>query len=99
MVSNRLNGEQIEELKQQAAAHFWPHARPAGDMSDDSGIKLVTSAKGVWVEDAEGKQWFDTISGMWLKTSATVGKRLPRPSSSRCRRSATRQGAPSAPPR
>ena len=67
MVSSRLNGEQIEELKQQAAAHFWPHARPAGDMSDDSGIKLVTSAKGVWVEDAEGKQWFDTIPGMWLK--------------------------------
>ncbi len=44
MVSNRLNGEQIEELKQQAAAHFWPHSRPAGDMSDESGIKLVTSA-------------------------------------------------------
>ena len=67
MASDRLNGEQIEELKQQAAAHFWPHARAAGDMSDDSGIKLVTSAKGVWVEDADGKQWFDTLSGMWLK--------------------------------
>ena len=67
MASRPLDGEQIEELKQQAAAHFWPHARPAGDMSEESGIKLVTRAKGVWVEDVSGKQWFDMISGMWLK--------------------------------
>ncbi|MCI0439621.1 MAG: aspartate aminotransferase family protein [Chloroflexi bacterium] len=67
MVTNRLTGEEIEELKQLGAAHFWPHARQAGDMSDDTGIKLVTKAEGVWVEDAEGKRWFDTLSGMWLK--------------------------------
>ena len=67
MVANRLTGEQIEELKELASAHFWPHARPAGDMSDETGIRLVTNAKGVWVEDAEGRQWFDTLAGMWLK--------------------------------
>ena len=67
MVANRLSGEEIEELEALASAHFWPHARPAGDMSEETGIKLVTSAKGVWVEDANGKRWFDTLSGMWLK--------------------------------
>ncbi len=67
MVSTRLTGEQIEELKQQGAAHFWPHARQAGNMSDDTGVKVVTKGHGVWVEDAEGKQWFDVISGLWLK--------------------------------
>jgi len=66
-MANILTGEQIEETKQQAAEHFWPHARQAGDMSDDSGLKIVRSAKGVWVEDASGDQWFDLISGMFLK--------------------------------
>ncbi len=61
-----LTGERIEELKQQAADHFWPHNNPAGNMGDD-GIKLVQSGKGVWVEDVEGAQWFDTMAGMWLK--------------------------------
>lgn len=62
-----LTGEQLEELKQQTAEHFWPHARQAGNMSDDTGIKVVRSAKGVWVEDAAGDQWFDLIAGMFLK--------------------------------
>ncbi len=67
MVAKRLTGAEIEELKQLASAHFWPHARQAGDMSEETGIKLVTRAQGVWVEDAEGKRWFDTMSGLWLK--------------------------------
>ena len=66
MAAERLSGEEIEELKQMAEAHFWPHSRQAGDMSDETGIKLVARAQGVWVEDVEGRRWFDTISGMWL---------------------------------
>ena len=65
-MATTLTGEQIEELKQQAADHFWPHNNAAGNM-DDGGIKLVQSGKGVWVEDVEGEQWFDTMAGMWLK--------------------------------
>lgn len=67
MSTNRLTGEEIEDLKAQASAHFWPHSRPAQDMSDDTGIKLVTSAEGVWVEDVSGDRWLDVMSGMWLK--------------------------------
>ena len=67
MAVDRPSGEEIEELKQLAATHFWPHFRPIGDMSEETGIKLVTSAQGVWVEDVEGKRWFDTLAGMWLK--------------------------------
>lgn len=67
MAAERLTGTEIEDLKGMAAAHFWPHARQAGDLSDDTGVRIVTSAEGVWVEDAAGKRWFDTISGMWLK--------------------------------
>ena len=66
-MSGRLSGEEIEELKELAGVHFWPHARQASDMSEETGIKLVTTAKGVWVTDAGGRQWFDTLAGMWLK--------------------------------
>jgi adenosylmethionine-8-amino-7-oxononanoate aminotransferase len=67
LVVEKLTGEEIEELKQLATNHFWPHGRMAGDMSEESGIKLATRAEGVWVEDESGKQWMDTLSGMWLK--------------------------------
>jgi adenosylmethionine-8-amino-7-oxononanoate aminotransferase len=36
-------------------------------MSEETGVKLVVKAQGVWVEDAEGKRWFDILAGMWLK--------------------------------
>ncbi len=51
MAAGRLTGTEIEDLKGMAAAHFWPHARQAGDLSDDTGVRIVTSAEGVWVED------------------------------------------------
>ena len=63
----RLTGEEIEELKQLGEAHFWPHSRPMGDMSEETGIKLVTEAEGVWVYDGQGNRWVDTLAGMWLK--------------------------------
>ena len=44
-----LSGEVIEELKQQATEHFWPHARQTNDMFGDNGLKLVSDSKGVWV--------------------------------------------------
>ena len=68
MTTSRLSGDDIEELKQLASAHFWPHGRLAGDMSEETGVKLVNTYKGVWVDDSDGKRWFDTLSGMWLVT-------------------------------
>ncbi len=67
MVQSRLKGDEIEELQELAVAHFWPHARQVGDMFGETGIKLVASAKGAWIADAEGERWFDTLAGMWLK--------------------------------
>ena len=66
-MATMLTGEQLEEVKQQASEHFWPHARQAGNVSDDTGLKIVTDAQGVWVNDAAGEPWFDLISGMFLK--------------------------------
>ena len=67
MVVKPLTGEQIEELKGLGETHFWPHSRATGDMSDDTGIKLVTHSKGIWVEGPTGERHVDLIAGMWLK--------------------------------
>ena len=67
MTSTRLTGEQLEEIKQQAADHFWPHARQAGNVAEDTGLKVVTGGQGVWVNDSAGEPWFDLIAGMFLK--------------------------------
>ena len=67
MALDTRTGEDLENLKDIASAHFWPHSRQAGDLSDDTGITLVGEASGVWVEDLKGVKWFDTIAGMWLK--------------------------------
>ena len=67
MATTTLTGEQLEEIKQQAADHFWPHARQAGNVSEDTGLKVVTGGQGVWVNDSAGEPWFDLIAGMFLK--------------------------------
>ena len=61
-----LSGEDLEIIKQNAAEHFWPHAKQTDEMFGDNGITLVDSAQGVWVNDTDGNQWFDTLSSMWL---------------------------------
>ena len=66
MATTTISGEQLEELKQKAAEHFWPHARQTDDMFGEAGITLVDQANGVWVDDVDGNRWFDTLSGMWL---------------------------------
>jgi adenosylmethionine-8-amino-7-oxononanoate aminotransferase len=60
------NAYDIEQARADAEAHFWPHSQQAGNMTTETGLQLVTSGQGVWVEDAEGERWFDTLSGLWL---------------------------------
>jgi adenosylmethionine-8-amino-7-oxononanoate aminotransferase len=66
-MATRLTGEEIEELKSLGSAHFWPHGRPTADMSDETGVRLVTDSEGPWVETPDGTRLFDMIAGMWLK--------------------------------
>jgi adenosylmethionine-8-amino-7-oxononanoate aminotransferase len=54
------------ELVELGEAHFWPHARTAGDLSSPDGVKIVTRGDGVWVYDEGERRYFDTLSGMWL---------------------------------
>mgnify|MGYP003388417915 CR=1 FL=1 len=58
MALDTRTGEDLENLKDMAATHFWPHSRQAGDLSDDTGITLVGEANGVWVEDLKGVKYY-----------------------------------------
>ncbi|MGI9478049.1 MAG: aspartate aminotransferase family protein [Hyphomicrobiaceae bacterium] len=60
------NTQDIDQARADAEAHFWPHSQQAGNLSKETGVQLVTRGKGVWVEDADGERWFDTLSGLWL---------------------------------
>ena len=66
MVSTRVSGEELEELKDLARVHFWPHDNLAGDMSEETGTRILGSGEGVWVDDVQGWRWFDFTSGAWL---------------------------------
>jgi adenosylmethionine-8-amino-7-oxononanoate aminotransferase len=61
-----LDRQSLATLRTQGEAHFWPHAKKAGDLSAESGVKVVIRGRGVWVYDATGRRFFDTLSGMWL---------------------------------
>jgi len=54
------------KLRELGEAHFWPHARKAGDLSSPGATKIVTRGDRVWVYDERGRRYFDTLSGMWL---------------------------------
>ena len=60
------NTADIDRARADAEAHFWPHSQQAGNLSKETGLQLVTRGEGVWVEDADGERWFDTLSGLWL---------------------------------
>ena len=61
-----INIPDLEQARADAAAHFWPHSKQAGNVDGKDGLQLVTRGDGVWVEDADGERWFDTLSGLWL---------------------------------
>src|SRR6201999_3628480 len=65
---------QLAALKEAGEAHLWPGPYKAGDLSSQHALKLVVGGAGPWVLDAEGRTWFDSLSGMWL-TNVGHGRR------------------------
>ena len=60
------NAPDLDEARADAEAHFWPHSGAVGNVSGETGLRLVTRGEGVWVTEGEGERWFDTMSGLWL---------------------------------
>ncbi len=66
MATSPISGSELEDLKLMAQNHFWPHGKPAGDMSEETGLKTITSGKGVWLYDEKDQPWYDATSCLWL---------------------------------
>ena len=47
MSTKPLSGSELEDIKLMAQKHFWPHAKPAGDVSEETGLKTITNTKNV----------------------------------------------------
>jgi adenosylmethionine-8-amino-7-oxononanoate aminotransferase len=65
-MSTTAEANEISVARADATRNFWPHSKLPGDLTRESGIQVVTGGEGVWVVDAEGEKWFDTLSGLWL---------------------------------
>jgi adenosylmethionine-8-amino-7-oxononanoate aminotransferase len=69
-----LAPERTAALRAVGEAHLWPGPYKPADLSSAHGLKLVVGGAGPWVLDAEGRTWFDSLSGMWL-TNVGHGRR------------------------
>ena len=69
-----LPRERAAGLRTAGEAHLWPGPYKPGDLASEHGLKLVVGGAGPWVLDAEGRTWFDSLSGMWL-TNVGHGRR------------------------
>jgi hypothetical protein len=65
---------QLAALRTAGEAHLWPGPYKPEDLASDNGLKFVVDGAGPWVLDADGKTWFDSLSGMWL-TNVGHGRR------------------------
>ena len=66
MSTKPLSGSELEDIELMAQKHFWPHAKPAGDVSEAPGLKTITNGEGVWLFDENEQPWYDTTSCLWL---------------------------------
>ena len=69
-----LSGSELEDIKLMAQKHFWPHAKPAGDVSSETGLKTITKGEGVWLFDENDQPWYDTTSCLWLVNLGMLDK-------------------------
>jgi hypothetical protein len=65
-VLGQESDEHLDALRAAGEAHLWPGPYKTGDLSSEHGLKLAVGGMGPWVLDADGRTWFDSLSGMWL---------------------------------
>ena len=46
MLTSRISGEELEDLKQKASDHFWPHSKQTENMFGDAGVIILRRTPG-----------------------------------------------------
>ena len=67
MLTSKGNSESLEELRQIALDHFWPHEQQVADFEQPDGLRIAVEGKGCWATDSTGRKYFDAMAGMWLQ--------------------------------
>ena len=57
----------LEELRQIALDHFWPHEQQVSDFAKPDGFRVAVEGEGCWVTDSTGRKFFDAMAGMWFQ--------------------------------
>ncbi len=61
MITNHLPTQELQALD--AAHHMHPFTH--GDQLAQKGVRVITSAEGVYLKDSEGNKIFDAMAGLW----------------------------------
>ena len=70
MPERSIPEDELEELRKEAIEHLWVHTAASQDMEAPGGIRVVTSAQGSQVTDAEGNTFYDPMGGLELVNKA-----------------------------
>jgi adenosylmethionine-8-amino-7-oxononanoate aminotransferase len=66
LVTPRLDAERLAGMLQDAADHLWMHASEWQALTTRPDRRLLVSGHGCMVVDAEGNEYLDALSGLWL---------------------------------
>lgn len=58
--------ERDDELGELARRHTWPTLAPLSVLDDPEHLHIVVGGDGCWVQDRDGRRWFDAIAGNCL---------------------------------
>lgn len=61
-----VHPENLSAVMQAAAKHLWMHASEWQALTTRSDRRLLVAGHGCTVIDAEGREYFDALSGLWL---------------------------------
>lgn len=69
-----ISGERLEELQQIAEENMFMHASQLNDWRGK--LNIFVKGEGVWVEDAKGKKYLDSMGGLWYKAAGYGRKEI-----------------------
>lgn len=61
-----IDSENLTAILQAAADHLWMHASPCQALVTQSDRRLLVAGHGCTVVDAQGREYLDALSGLWL---------------------------------
>ena len=76
-IEELTDGQSLDELTKDAVEHQWFQMQQLNDVSVPDGLRVIVDGEGIYLKDAEGKQYIDGISGLWVVAVGHGRKRSP----------------------